>query len=229
MNGVIVVPCFNAEKTIDSVINNIKVDFSGTIICCDDSSTDLTKNIILKHDVILISHDKNRGYGANQKSLYDLALRNSCDYIIMIHGDAQYTPRLIKAISGMMESQLFDVTFASRILSGSNPLKNGMPLIKYIVNRMLTLVQNILLGSKLSEFHSGYRAYSSVFLKSVPYHDFDDGFIFDNQMLVWAVKNNFRIGEISCPTKYDSNSSSIGFRKGIKYAFLCILETFKRR
>jgi glycosyltransferase involved in cell wall biosynthesis len=226
MNTIAVIPCYNAGKTIKKVLNETNDWFDGDIICCDDFSTDNTREIINDFNVELISHQKNSGYGANQKSLYNRAIEKNVDIVVMIHGDYQYTPKLAETMSDMIRTGLFDVVFGSRILSGSSPLKNGMPLIKFVINRLLTLFQNLILGSKLSEFHSGYRAYSIDFLKNVPFNSFNDDFSFDNQMLVWAIKHRFIIGEISCPTKYDSDSSSIGLIKGSKYALQCIIGTF---
>lgn len=226
MEGIIVIPCYNAEKTIEKVIQECHTSFNGPIVCCDDFSQDSTSQKILKTNAHLIQHSINKGYGANQKTLFNYALDQGAQHVIMVHGDNQYTPLLTGAISKMMKSNLFDIVCASRILSGSNPLTNGMPLYKYIINRSLTFFQNLFLGSKLSEFHSGYRAYSREFLQKVPFNEFDDDFSFDNQMLVWAIKNNFRIGEISCPTRYDHESSSIDLKNGITYALKCVLGTF---
>ena len=223
----VVIPCYNAEKTIEAVLDETRHYFDGDIICCDDCSTDNTVQAISQYDVILLKHDRNKGYGANQKTLFHRALEEKSDIVIMIHGDHQYTPKLAQSIAEMMKTELFDIVCASRILSGSTPIKNGMPIHKFVINRLLTLFQNVALGSKLSEFHSGYRAYSSKFLLKAPYESFSNDFEFDNQMLVWAIKQKFIIGEISCPAKYDEYSSSIGIFKGISYAYKCIIGTFK--
>lgn len=228
MKAIVIIPCYNAEHTIKKVLNETLVHFEGDILCCDDCSTDNTVEVISQYNVELLTHNKNRGYGANQKTLFDRALEKGADIVVMIHGDYQYTPKLAKALSEMLKTNLFDIVCASRILSGSSPVRSGMPVLKFIVNRILTLFQNLILRSKLSEFHSGYRAFNREFLTKVPYHNFQDGFSFDNQILVWAIKNGYRIGEMSCPTRYEKNSSSIGFRKGIAYAFACITGTFKK-
>lgn len=214
---VAVLPAYNATKTLEKTYNEIPFDIVDDVILCDDASPDNTievaKSIGIKHT---IRHATNKGYGGNQKTLYNKALELDADIIIMLHPDYQYTPQLIPAMANLIGEDLYDVVLGSRIL-GKGALKGGMPVYKYIANRFLTLAQNILVNHKLSEYHTGYRAFSREVLASINYNDNDDDFVFDNEMLSQIIYGNFRIGEVSCPTKYFPEASSINFQRSAKY------------
>ncbi len=214
---IVVLPAYNAEKTIAQTIAEIPLDLVDEYVVVDDASTD---NTILVASTLqvknLIRHDKNRGYGGNQKTCYDTALELKGDIVIMLHPDYQYTPKLIPSMAHMIASGLYPVVIASRIL-GKGALKGGMPKYKYIANRFLTWVQNLLINQKLSEYHSGYRAFSREVLETVNYHVNSDDFVFDNQMLAQIFMAGFEIAEITCPTKYFEEASSINLRRSIKY------------
>ena len=218
---IIVLPAFNAEKTLEQTINEIDKTIVDQIILVDDYSNDGTVELSKKLNLITIKHNKNLGYGGNQKTCYNKALELGADIVIMLHPDYQYTPKLIPAMAGMIASDVYDVVIASRILGGQ-ALKGGMPLYKYFFNRFLTFVENLFTGLKLSEYHSGYRAYTKDFLLHSNYQSFNDDFAFDNQILIKSCFLNFRIGEISCPTKYFKDSSSISFYNSIFYGLNCI-------
>ena len=222
---IIVMPAYNAEQTLLQVYNEIPKDIVDEIILTDDCSSDRTVEEAKKLDIRTIIHDKNRGYGANQKTCYQEALKRNADIIIMLHPDYQYTPKLIKAMVAMIESGEYDVVLGSRIL-GRGALKGGMPLYKYISNRILTLIENILLGYKLTEYHTGYRAYTSNVLKNIPFLKNSDDFVFDNEVLAQIIYFKFRIAEISCPTKYFPEASSISFLRSIKYGFGVLRTSF---
>ncbi|TDY12303.1 glycosyltransferase family 2 protein [Meridianimaribacter flavus] len=228
----VVVPAYNAHNTIHKVIEQIFQSGFKEIIISDDCSAIPILPILssFKNQIILIEQPKNLGYGGNQKFLYEYALKNNYNYIVMIHGDLQYTPTLIPSLVTMLKYAKYDFVFGSRILGG-NAIKNGMPIIKYIANRCLTLFQNILTGYKLSEYHSGLRAYNIETLKNIKFHEFSNNFIFDNQMLLAIIKNKYKIGEVSCTTKYDTNSSSISYKESTIYAFgvikLTLIHFFK--
>ena len=214
---VVVLPAYNAAETIAKTYNEIPLDIVDEVILCDDRSTDDTikigRDLGIKH---IIPHDKNKGYGANQKSLYSKALSLDADIIIMLHPDYQYTPKLIPSFVNIIGEGLYPVVLGSRIL-GKGALKGGMPMYKYISNRFLTLVQNILIGQKLSEYHTGYRAFSREVLESINFINNSDDFIFDNQMLSQIVFKGFEIAEVTCPTKYFEEASSINFKRSLKY------------
>ncbi len=214
---VAVLPAYNANKTLEKTYREIPFDLVDDVILCDDASQDNTievaKSIGIKH---AIRHETNKGYGGNQKTLYNKALEIDADIIIMLHPDYQYTPQLIPAMVNMIGEDLYDVVLGSRIL-GKGALKGGMPIYKYIANRFLTLTQNILGDHKLSEYHTGYRAFSREVLESIPFNENDDDFIFDNEMLSQIIYAGFRIGEVSCPTKYFPEASSINFKRSAKY------------
>lgn len=214
---IVVLPAYNAEKTLELTFHEIPFDIVDEVILVDDSSNDTTIKIAQKLNINhIIQHDKNRGYGGNQKTCYNKALELNADIVVMLHPDYQYTPKLITAMCSMIANEVYPVVFASRIL-GKGALKGGMPLYKYIANRILTLVQNILINQKLSEYHTGFRAYSKEVLEKVNYNNFSEDFIFDNQMAVQIFKKGFEIGEISCPTKYFPEASSINFKRSVKY------------
>lgn len=220
---VVVMPAYNAEETIrrtyDEVIDQGIVDL---VIIVDDASQDNTVEIAktLPHTKVLI-HPKNSGYGANQKTCYSAALQEGADIVIMVHPDYQYSPRLITAMVSLIESGLYHCVLGSRILGGY-ALKGGMPLWKYIANRFLTMLENILIGAKLSEYHTGYRAFSKELLNKLDLEKNSDDFVFDNQMLLQVIWNNYIIAEVSCPTKYFEGASSINLLGSIKYGLGCL-------
>ena len=214
---IVVLPAYNAAKTLEKTFSEIPFDIVDEVVLVDDSSKDDTvevgRRIGIKH---IIKHDKNKGYGGNQKSCYNKALELGADIVIMLHPDYQYTPLLIPSMSHIIASGLYPVVLGSRIL-GKGALNGGMPMYKYIFNRFLTLCENILLSQKLSEYHTGYRAFSKEVLTSINYNINNDDFIFDNEMLSQIFMNGFEIAEITCPTKYFEEASSINFSRSIKY------------
>lgn len=212
----VVLPAYNAEKTIQRTVDEIPLEIVDDIILTDDASSDDTSEIARKLGLHVIRHDQNRGYGANQKTCYAAALSRGADIVVMLHPDYQYTPLLVTAMASMIAYDQYDCVLASRIL-GNGALTGGMPVYKYISNRVLTLVQNLLIGQKLSEYHTGYRAWSRAVIERLPLLSCSDDFVFDNQMIVQAVYFGFRIGEISCPTKYFDDASSINFRRSVVY------------
>jgi glycosyltransferase involved in cell wall biosynthesis len=213
----VVLPAYNAEKTLEITYNEIPFDIVDEVILVDDKSKDKTvdkgSQLGIKHIVI---HEQNKGYGGNQKSCYNKALELDSDIVVMLHPDYQYTPKLIHSMCYLIANDLYEVVLGSRIL-GKGALKGGMPIYKYIANRMLTLFQNILMGQKLSEYHTGYRAFSAKVLKSINYNINSDDFVFDNQMLAQIFYAGFEIAEITCPTKYFDDASSINIRRSAKY------------
>lgn len=226
LNGkknVVVMPAYNAEKTIEKTYREIPKDIVDDIIVVDDCSDDKTVQIAKQLNLSVFIHDKNTGYGANQKSCYKEALKTGADIVILLHPDYQYPPKLIPAMVGLLTSGLFDIALGSRILSGM-ALKGGMPLYKYIANRLLTFIDNLLLGAKLSEYHTGYRAFNKEVLAELPLLENSDDFIFDNEILTQAIYFRYRIGEISAPSSYNEESSSINFRRSIIYG-LGVLKT----
>jgi glycosyltransferase involved in cell wall biosynthesis len=220
LNGkkiVVVMPAYNAEKTLEQTYKEIPFDIVDEVILTDDCSKDNTiakaKELGIKE---VLSHEKNKGYGGNQKTCYNRALELGADIVIMLHPDYQYTPKLIQSMSYMIANDLYPVVMASRIL-GMGALKGGMPIIKYISNRFLTLFENILLHQKLSEYHSGYRAFSAQVLRDINYNVDSDDFIFDNEMLAQIFMKGYEIGEITCPTKYFDDASSINLKRSTIY------------
>jgi len=224
---IVVLPAYNASKTLIKTYDEIPFDIVDDVILVDDNSTDETvkvaKQIGIKH---IIKHDNNLGYGGNQKSCYNKALELEGDIIIMLHPDYQYTPKLIHSISYLIANEVYPVVLGSRIL-GKGALKGGMPIYKYIANRFLTLSQNFLMNQKLSEYHTGYRAYSKEVLESINYNKNSDDFIFDNQFLSQILFKNFEVAEITCPTKYFEEASSINLSRSIKYGIGVLLTSFK--
>ena len=212
----VVLPAYNAEKTLSSTFAEIPKDIVDDVILVDDCSTDHTVQRARELGIYTIRHPKNSGYGSNQKTCYQVALSRDADIVVMLHPDYQYTPKLITAMASMISADEFDVVLGSRIL-GVGALKGGMPLYKYVSNRFLTLLQNLFLGHKLSEYHTGYRAWSRKVLEKLPLLNNSDDFVFDNQMLAQTIFYNFRIGEISCPTRYFPEASSITFSRSVKY------------
>jgi glycosyltransferase involved in cell wall biosynthesis len=214
---VVVLPAYNAALTLKKTYDEIPFDIVDDVVLVDDFSKDntseLAREIGIKH---VIRHEVNKGYGGNQKTCYDKALELGADIVIMLHPDYQYTPMLIPSMAHLMANDLYPAVFGSRILGGG-ALRGGMPLYKYIFNRMLTLTQNILIGQKLSEYHTGYRAFNSEILKTINYHANSDDFVFDNQMISQVFYAGFEIAEITCPTKYFKEASSINFSRSVKY------------
>ena len=219
----VVLPAYNAARTLQRTFEEIPKDVVDDIILTDDASSDETVEIARELGIYTLRHDKNLGYGGNQKTCYSAALDRGADIVVMLHPDYQYSPRLVTAMASMIASDEFDVVLGSRIL-GKGALVGGMPLYKYISNRVLTLVQNLLVGQKLSEYHTGYRGWSRAVLERLPLMTCSNDFVFDNQMLVQAIHFGFRIGEISCPTKYFAEASSIGFGRSVTYG-LGVLRT----
>ncbi len=213
----VVLPAYNAEKTLETTYHEIPFNIVDEVILTDDRSSDKTveeaNRIGIKH---IIQHDKNMGYGANQKSCYNKALELGADIVVMLHPDYQYTPKLIEPICYIIANEVYPVVIGSRIL-GKGALKGGMPRYKYIANRFLTLFQNIMMNQKLSEYHSGYRAFSKEVLESINYNINSDDFVFDNQMLAQIFYSGYEIGELTCPTKYFDEASSINFSRSAKY------------
>lgn len=214
---IVILPAFNASKTIEKTYREIPFDIVDEVVLVDDCSTDNTSEIAKKIGVKhIIRHEKNTGYGGNQKTCYNKALELGADIVIMLHPDYQYTPKLIASMSYLISNEVYEVVLGSRIL-GKGALRGGMPLYKYFFNRMLTLFQNILMGQKLSEYHTGYRAFSARVLRSINYKANSDDFVFDNQMLAQICFAGFEIAEITCPTKYFDEASSINFRRSSIY------------
>ena len=222
----VVMPAYNAEKTIIKTYNDIPKDIVDGIILTDDASKDNTAKISKKLKIKTLIHKTNKGYGANQKTCYQEALKSNPDIIIMLHPDYQYSPKLITAMASLISVGEYDVVLASRIL-GRGALKGGMPLYKYIANRILTLIENVILGYKLTEYHTGYRAYSSKVLRNIPFLKNSDDFVFDNEILAQIIYYGYRIAEISCPTKYFPEASSINFSRSVKYGFGILLTCLK--
>jgi glycosyltransferase involved in cell wall biosynthesis len=219
----VIMPAYNAARTLEATYAEIPRDIVDNIILVDDSSKDHTAAVSRALGIETVVHPVNRGYGGNQKTCYRLAIERGADVIVMLHPDYQYTPKLIRAMVSMIAEADFDVVLGSRIL-GVGALAGGMPLYKYLANRFLTFTQNLLCGHKLSEYHTGYRAWSRPVLESLPLRANSDDFLFDNQMLAQCIYHGYRIGEISCPTKYFAEASSINFRRSVTYG-LGVLQT----
>lgn len=215
---VVVMPAYNAEATLVRTYQEIDRELVDEVILVDDQSRDQTVTIARNLGLHVLVHPKNRGYGGNQKTCYGEALRLGADIVVMVHPDYQYTPLLIPAMASMISSGVYDCVIGSRILGGQ-ARSGGMPLYKYFANRLLTVIQNLLMGSKLSEFHTGYRAFARQVLEQLPLEENSDDFVFDNQMLAQVIASDFRIGEISCPTRYFAEASSISLRRSITYGF----------
>src|SRR5205085_1947791 len=214
----VVMPAYNAEKTLLRTVAEIDRSVADDILLVDDQSRDETVRVARELGLHVIVHEQNRGYGGNQKTCYSEALSRGADIVVMVHPDYQYSPRLVPAMAGMVASEHFDAVLGSRVL-GVGALAGGMPLCRYVANRFLTLFENVLLGYKLAEYHSGYRAFSRRLLQTLPLEENSDDFVFDNQMLAQAIWFGFQIGEISCPARYFADASSINFRRSVKYGF----------
>lgn len=216
---IIVLPAYNAAKTLEKTYQEIPFEYVDEVVLVDDASKDDTvavgQKLGIKH---IIVHEKNKGYGGNQKSCYKKALELGGDIVIMLHPDYQYTPKLLIAMISIIGNDLYPVVFGSRIL-GKGALKGGMPMYKYIANRFLTFSQNVLMNQKLSEYHTGYRAFSGEVLKSLDFTYNSDDFVFDNQMIAQIFYKGYEIGEVTCPTKYFKEASSINFKRSMKYGF----------
>jgi glycosyltransferase involved in cell wall biosynthesis len=214
---VVILPAYNAEKTLTQTYREIPFGIVDEVVLVDDHSSDRTaelgKSLGIGHVLV---HPQNRGYGGNQKTCYSKALELGADLVIMLHPDYQYTPRLIESMAYLAAHKVYPVVIGSRIL-GKGALKGGMPMYKYIFNRLLTLIQNVLMGQKLSEYHTGYRLFSAEVLRNIPFEKNSDDFVFDNEMLAQVCNRGYAIGEISCPTRYFDEASSINFRRSMVY------------
>ena len=225
---IVVFPAYNAQQTIKRTYEEvIAQDYVDLVIVVDDASRDDTaKEVQNLPNVLLHVHEENSGYGANQKSCYRLALEAGGDIVIMVHPDYQYTPKLIPAMTSLLGNGLYDCALGSRILGG-HALRGGMPWWRYVANRFLTLVENLVLGAKLSEYHTGYRAFNKKVLTTLPLDANSDDFVFDNQMLAQLIWCDYKIGEISCPTRYATDASSISFARSVKYGLGCLLTSLE--
>ena len=226
---IVVLPAYNAEKTLLATLNEIPFDIVDDIILVDDCSSDKTidiaKSFGLKH---VYKHDSNLGYGANQKTCYKKAIELNADIVIMLHPDYQYSPSLIESFAYIIVNNVYPVVLGSRIL-GKGALRGGMPIYKYFFNRFLTFAQNIIINQKLSEYHTGYRAFSCDVLKKINFEVNSNDFVFDNQILSQIFMEGYEIGEITCPTKYFKDASSINFKRSVKYGFGCLLVSIEYR
>ena len=223
----VVMPAYNAEKTLEQTVAEIPSDIVDEVILTDDFSTDDTIGVARRLGIRnIIIHEANKGYGANQKSCYKKALELGCDIIVMLHPDYQYTPKLIRSMCYTIAEGVYPVIIASRIL-GKGALKGGMPIYKYIFNRLLTFIQNLLMNQKLSEYHTGYRAFSAEVIKALNLDADSDDFVFDNQMIAQIFYAGYEIAEITCPTKYFKEASSINFKRSCKYGFGVLGTSFK--
>lgn len=223
---IVVLPAYNAELTLKKTYNEIPFDVVDEVVLVDDKSHDKTVELASQLGINhVIQHIENKGYGANQKTCYDKALELGGDIIIMLHPDYQYTPKLIHSMAYLIAQDIYPVVLGSRIL-GNGARKGGMPFIKYVANRFLTFVQNILIGQKLSEYHTGYRAFSKEVLENISYHQNSDNFVFDNQMLSQIIYANYEIAEITCPTKYFEGASSINLKNSTVYAIGVLKTSF---
>jgi glycosyltransferase involved in cell wall biosynthesis len=223
---VIVMPAYNAAKTIERTYREIPLDLVDEVVVTDDASPDETVEVAKRLGLRTLVHESNRGYGGNQKTCYTEALRLGADVVVMLHPDYQYTPRLLPSMIGLLTYGPFDVVLGSRVLGG-RALAGGMPVYKYVANRLLTAVQNWLCGAKLSEYHTGYRAFTREVLESLPLLENSDDFVFDNQMLAQILVAGFEIGEVSCPAAYFEEASSINFRRSVRYGLGVLATSFQ--
>ncbi|MBM4140029.1 MAG: glycosyltransferase family 2 protein [Nitrospira sp.] len=220
-------PAYNAEKTLEKTIEDIPKDFANEIILVDDASKDNTVEIARRLDLTIIVHNKNKGYGANQKTCYDEALKRDADIVIMIHPDYQYDGRLSPLFAELIEKGICDVVLGSRVRTRKECLESGMPLYKYLSNRILTILENIITGQNLSEWHTGYRAYSRKVLETIPYHRNSNDFVFDSQFLFQAVYFGFKMGDLPVPCRYMHEASSVNFRRSIIYGVGTVITLFQ--
>lgn len=236
LNGkkiVVVFPAYNADQTLEKTVKDIDRQIVDGMILVDDKSTDNTTKVAERLGISTIIHRRNEGYGGNQKTCYRNALRSGAEVIVMVHPDYQYSPKLIASMAGMITSGHYDIAIGSRII-GNQTLLGGMPFYKYVANRLLTALQNILMGQKLSEYHTGFRAFNAEVLRALPFELYSDDFVFDNELLAQALYLGWRLGEISCPTRYFGEASSISFWRSCKYGIgviriscLCFLARIK--
>jgi glycosyltransferase involved in cell wall biosynthesis len=218
---VIVLPAYNAATTLEPTFNEIPHDIVDEVVLADDDSRDETLGVARRLGIRhIIEHDRNRGYGGNQKTCYRAALSLDADIVVMLHPDYQYTPKLVRAMVSVLAEGVYDIVLGSRIL-GTEARKGGMPLYKYVANRFLTAFENVLIGQKLSEYHTGFRAYSRRVLETLPFDENSDDFVFDNELLVQAHFWGFRIAELTCPTHYFPEASTINFSRSVKYGISC--------
>ena len=224
----VVLPAYNAERTLERTYREIPLDLVDDVLLTDDASADRTVVVARRLGIDTIVHDRNRGYGGNQKTCYRAALERGADIIVMLHADYQYTPALIPAMAHLLASGEFDVVLGSRILGGQ-AIRGGMPVYKYVSNRVLTLLQNLLMGAKLSEYHTGYRAFTRRVLEALPLDRNSDDFVFDAEMLSQILFAGFRIGEVTCPAKYFPEASSINFSRSVRYGLGCLSTALKFR
>lgn len=225
---VVVMPAYNAARTLERTCAEIPREVVDEVLLVDDSSSDSTVEVARQLGLTVFLHNRNLGYGRNQKTCYREALKSGADIVVMLHPDYQYSPKLITSLAGLVSSGEYDVALGSRIL-GVGALEGGMPLYKYISNRFLTLFQNIFLSYKLSEYHTGYRAFDRRVLEELPLEENSDDFVFDNQILAQAIFFKYRIGEISCPTKYFAEASTINFQRSLKYGLEVLATSLKFR
>ena len=225
---VVVMPAYNAALTLERTLREVDKGVADDIIVVDDASRDETAALAKRLGLRTLVHQQNRGYGGNQKTCYAEALRLGADVVVMLHPDYQYTPKLLMAMASLISVEHFDVVLGSRILSGG-ALAGGMPVYKYFANRMLTAVENLVTGAKLSEYHTGYRAFSRKVLETLPLEENSDDFVFDAQMLAQCLYFGFRVGEVSCPTRYAPDSSSINFRRSVEYGLGVLAVTARYR
>lgn len=231
LNGkkiIVVMPAFNAARTLERTYRDLPFDLVDEVLLVDDGSEDTTVELSQSLGVTTFLHEKNMGYGKNQKTCYREALARAADIIVMVHPDYQYSPKLVTPLVGMIAFGEYDAVLASRIL-GNGALEGGMPRYKYVANRFLTAFQNLLIGQKLSEYHTGYRAFSREVLESLPLEENTNDFLFDNEVLAQIVYFRFRIGEISCPTRYFAEASSINFTRSVKYGLGVLITSIKFR
>jgi glycosyltransferase involved in cell wall biosynthesis len=223
---VVVMPAYNAARTLEATFRDIPFDIVDEVLLVDDASHDETLEVARRLGIRCFLHERNMGYGRNQKTCYTEALKLGADIVVMVHPDYQYSPKIIPALAGLVASGEYDAAIGSRILGGK-ARQGGMPPYKYVANRFLTLVQNLLLGAKLSEYHTGFRAFSKELLESLPLWENSDDFIFDNERLTQAIYFGFRVGEASCPTRYFPEASSINFPRSVKYGLGVLLTSVK--
>lgn len=219
---IVVMPAYNAAQTVEKTVKDIPAGSVDEVILNDDNSRDNTVEVARALGITVLQHEKNKGYGANQKSLYDAALEKGADIVVMVHPDYQYDPRIIPFAVGFLANDICDVILGSRIRTRKETLECGMPIYKYISNRFLTTVENLVMGQNIGDFHSGFRAYTRKVLETIDYHKNSDDFVFDTEFLAQSVYHNFRMGDIPIPTRYFDEASSINFRRSLQYGLLTL-------